>query len=166
MTAPLPSDEAERLDALHRYDILDTGPEQAFDDITLLASQICGTKVAAISLVGENRQWFKSKVGTTMNGTSRDIAFCAHGILQPEVFVVEDAQADSRFAANPMVTGNPNIRFYAGASLITSDGHAIGMLCVNDPVARTLSPEQGAGLQALSRQVVALLELRRSIAEL
>jgi two-component system sensor histidine kinase/response regulator len=166
MIAPLPSNEVKRLEALRRYDILDTGPEQAFDDITLLASQICGTKVAAISLVGENRQWFKSKVGTTMNGTSRDIAFCAHGILQPEVFVVEDAQADSRFAANPMVTGSPNIRFYAGASLITSDGHAIGMLCVNDPVARTLSPEQGAGLQALSRQVVALLELRRSIAEL
>ena len=166
MIAPLPSNEAKRLEALRRYDILDTGPEQAFDDITLLASQICGTKIAAISLVGENRQWFKSKVGTTMSGTSRDIAFCAHGILQPEIFVVEDAQADSRFAANPMVTGNPNIRFYAGASLVTSDGHAIGMLCVNAPVARTLSPEQGAGLQALSRQVVALLELRRTIAEL
>jgi two-component system sensor histidine kinase/response regulator len=166
MIAPLPSNEAKRLEALRRYEILDTGPEQAFDDITLLASQICGTKIAAISLVGENRQWFKSKVGTTMTGTSRDIAFCAHGILQPEVFVVEDARADIRFAANPMVTGDPNIRFYAGTSLITSDGYALGMLCVNDPSARTLSAEQGAGLQALSRQVVAQLELRRSIAEL
>ena len=98
--------------------------------------------------------------------TSRDIAFCAHGILQPEVFVVEDARADNRFAANPMVTGDPKIRFYAGAPIITSDGHALGMLCVNSPVARTLSPEQSAGLQALSRQVMAQLELRRSMSEL
>jgi signal transduction histidine kinase/DNA-binding response OmpR family regulator len=163
---PLPSNEAERLNALRRYDILDTGPEAAFDDITLLASQICKTKVAMISLIDENRQWYKSKVGTTTSETSRDIAFCAHGILQPEVFVVEDARADHRFAANPMVTGYPKMRFYAGAPLITSDGHALGMLCVTSPVVRTLSPEQNAGLQALSRQVVAQLELRRSIAEL
>src|ERR1700738_4627289 len=99
-------------------------------------------------------------------GASRDIAFCAHGILQPEVFVVEDARADDRFAANPMVTGGPKIRFYAGARLTTSDGHALGMLCVNSPVARTLSPEQSSGLQALSRQVMAQLDLRRKISEL
>jgi two-component system sensor histidine kinase/response regulator len=166
MIAPLPSNEAERLKALHRYDILDTEPELAFDDIALLASQICKTNVAMISLVDQDRQWFKSKVGTTMSETSRDIAFCAHGILQTEVFVVEDAQLDSRFAANPMVTGGPKIRFYAGAPLTTSDGHALGMLCVNSPVARTLSTEESAGLQALSRQVVAQLELRRSNAEL
>jgi two-component system NtrC family sensor kinase len=98
--------------------------------------------------------------------TARDIAFCAHGIPQPEVFVVEDARADDRFPANPMVTGGPKIRFYAGAPLTTSDGHALGMLCVNSPVARTLSPEQGAGLQALSRQVVAQLDLRRRTSEL
>jgi GAF domain-containing protein len=124
------------------------------------------TKIAMISLVDHDRQWFKSKVRTTTSETSRDIAFCAHGILQPEVFVVEDALADNRFAANPMVTGNPKIRFYAGAPLITSAGHALGMLCVNGPIARALSPEQNSGLQALSRQVVAQLELRRSVAEL
>jgi two-component system, sensor histidine kinase and response regulator len=156
MIALLPPNEAERLEALHRYDILDTGLEQAFDDITLLASQICVTKTAMISLVDRNRRWFKSKIGSTTGETSRDIAFCAHGILQREVFVVEDALADDRFA---MVTGDPNIRFYAGAPLITSDGHVLGMLCVNDPVPQTLSPEQRAGLQALSRQVVAQLQL-------
>jgi two-component system sensor histidine kinase/response regulator len=166
MIAPLPSNEAERLNALHRYNILDTGPEEAFDDITLLASQICKTNIAMISLVDHDRQWFKSKVGTTMSETSRDIAFCAHGILQPEVFIVGDALADDRFATNPMVTGDPKIRFYAGAPLTTSDGHALGMLCVNSPIARTLSSEQSAGLQALSRQVVAQLELRRNMVEL
>jgi two-component system, sensor histidine kinase and response regulator len=156
MIALLPPNEAERLEALHRYDILDTGLEQAFDDITLLASQICVTKTAMISLVDRNRQWFQSKIGSTTGETSRDITFCAHGILQREVFVVEDALADDRFA---MVNGDPNIRFYAGAPLITSDGHVLGMLCVNDPVPQTLSPEQRAGLQALSRQVVAQLQL-------
>ena len=168
MIAPLPPNEADRLKALQRYQILDTGPEQAFDDITLLASLICGTNIASISLVDKDRQWFKSKLGSTMaeTETSRDIAFCAHGILKPEVFVVEDAQADNRFATNPLVTGNPRIRFYAGAPLVTTDGHAVGMLSVTSPVARTLSPEQNAGLQALGRQVVAQLELRRSIADL
>jgi two-component system, sensor histidine kinase and response regulator len=166
MIAALPPNEAERLNALHHYDILDTVPELAFDDITLLASQICRTEIAMISLVDRDRQWFKSKVGTTTSETSREIAFCAHGILQPEVFVVEDARVDDRFAANPMVTGGPKIRFYAGAPLTNSDGHTLGMLCVNSPVARTLSPEQSMGLQALSRQVVAQLDLRRKTSEL
>jgi signal transduction histidine kinase/CheY-like chemotaxis protein len=166
MIAPIPLTEDDRLTALDRYQVLDTGPELAFDDITLLASQICGTDIGMISLIDRDRQWFKSKVGMTIDETSRDIAFCAHGILQPDVFVVEDAQKDSRFALNPMVTGDPKIRFYAGAPLITPDGHALGMLCVNSPVARTLSPQQNEGLQALSRQVMAQLELRRSIKEL
>jgi two-component system sensor histidine kinase/response regulator len=166
MIAPLPFNEAERLDALHRYNIMDTGPEAAFDDITLLASQICGTKISTISLIDQNRQWFKSKVGTTVNETPRETALCSYGILKPEVFVVEDALADERFADNPMVTGEPKIRFYAGAPLITPEGLVLGMLCVIGSEARTLSSEQNAGLLALGRQVVAQLELRRSLSEL
>jgi two-component system cell cycle sensor histidine kinase/response regulator CckA len=164
--APLPPDEAGRLKALRRYEILDTAPEKQLDDITLLASRICGTPIAMISLIDEKRQWFKSKVGMTESETSRDIAFCAHGILQAEVFVVNDAQADERFAANPLVTGNPRIRFYAGAPLITSDGHALGMLCVNDQVPREMSSDQMEALRALSRLVVAQLEAKRSLSEL
>jgi two-component system, cell cycle sensor histidine kinase and response regulator CckA len=166
MKAPLPPDEEERLKALRSYAILDTEPEPEFDDITLLASHICGTPIAMISLVDEKRQWFKSKVGATESETARDIAFCAHGILQPDVFVVRDARADERFASNPMVTGAPKIRFYAGSPLVTADGHALGMLCVKDQVPRELSEEQKAALHALSRQVVAQLELRRSMTEL
>jgi two-component system, sensor histidine kinase and response regulator len=166
MIAPLPSNEAARLDALRRYNILDTEAEAAFDDITLLASQICCTKIATITLVDQNRQWIKSKVGTTENESPRETAFCAYGILQPEVLVVEDALADERFADYPTVTGGTKIRFYAGAPLITPDGLVLGMLCVIDPETRTLNAEQNAGLLALSRQVVAQLELRRSLSEL
>jgi PAS domain S-box-containing protein len=166
MKAPLPPDEAERLKALRSYEILDTEPEQEFDDITLLASRICGTPIAMISLIDENRQWFKSKTGMTESETARDLAFCAHGILQTELFIVPDAQADERFATNPLVTGAAKMRFYAGAPLITSDGHALGMLCVTDQVPHELSAEQKTALQALSRQVVAQLELRHRLAEL
>jgi PAS domain S-box-containing protein len=162
----LPPDEEARLNALRRYEVLDTEPEQEFDDITLLASHICGTPVAMITLVDEDRQWLKSKIAVSWSETSRDIAFCAHGILQTGVFVVRDALADARFAGNPLVTGTPAIRFYAGAPLRTADGHALGMLCVTDEVPRELSPEQTGALQALSRQVVAQLELRRSTAAL
>jgi PAS domain S-box-containing protein len=166
MKAPLPPDEEGRLKALRRYEVLDSDPEQDFDEMTLLASHICGTPIALISLVDKDRQWFKSKVGTDASETSRDIAFCAHGILQADVFVVEDAQADQRFAANPLVTGPTKIRFYAGAPLVTADGHALGMLCVADQIARKISDAQKTALQALSRQVVAQLELRRSVTEL
>lgn len=162
MKAPLPTDEETRLDALRRFDILDSDAEAAYDDITRVAAFIAGTPISLISLVDADRQWFKSKVGLTVNQTPREYAFCAHAILQPDQpLVVPDATHDARFADNPLVTGTPDIRFYMGAPLVTVDKHAIGTLCVIDRVPRELSPAQIEAVAALSRQVMSQLELRR-----
>lgn len=164
--AELPETEAERLDALTELEILDTLPEQAYDDITLLASQICETPIALMSLIDESRQWFKSKVGTELEGTPRDISFCSHAILQPdEILIVPDATADERFADNPLTTEN-GLRFYAGVPLTTRGGHALGTLCVIHEEPHSLTLDQRQALWALSRQVIAQLELRRNIAAL
>jgi anti-sigma regulatory factor (Ser/Thr protein kinase) len=159
-------DEQGRLAALARYRILDTEPEPAFDDLTLLASQICDTPIALITLVDEDRQWFKSRVGISLQETSRSIAFCAHAIQHDAIMVVSDAAGDDRFRQNPCVVGEPHIRFYAGAPLVTPDGHALGTLCVVDSVPRALTAEQVQALDALRHQAVSQLELRRNLIEL
>jgi len=162
MKAPSPPNEPKRLAALRQLEVLDTPPELAFDDLTLLATQICQTPIALVSLVDETRQWFKSRLGLDATETSRDLAFCAHAILQPnDVMEVRDAAADPRFADNPLVRSDPRIRFYAGAPLVTSRGEALGALCVMDKIPRELTAEQSGALRALGRQVVAQLELRR-----
>ncbi len=158
--APLPQDESARLDALCRYNILDTKPEQAFDDLVELAAKICQTPIALVSLVDPLRQWFKAKVGVMACETSRDIAFCAHAILQRGVFEIPDTLVDPRFATNPLVTSDPFIRFYAGTPLMTPDGYPLGTLCVIDRVPKQLTAEQQDVLSTLGRQVVSLLELR------
>ena len=159
-------DEAARLAALRRYRILDTDPEQAFDDLTLLASHICGTPIALISLIDADRQWFKSRVGLTIAETSRSVSFCTHAIKQRDLFIVPDARANPAFCSNPFVAAENGIRFYAGAPLVTPDGHALGTLCVIDKVPRTLNDDQLEALDALRRQVVAQLELRANLFEL
>jgi anti-sigma regulatory factor (Ser/Thr protein kinase) len=161
-----PHDEQSRLATLHRYRILDTEPEQRFDDLALLASQICGVPMALITLVDADRQWFKSRVGMSDTETPRSISFCAHAMLEPNIFLVPDALEDERFRNNPLVTGDPHIRFYAGTSLVSREGQPLGALCVADHVPRKLTDDQMAALDALRRQVQAQLELRRNLIDL
>lgn len=160
-------DESARLAALRRYRILDTEPERAFDDLTLLASQICGTPIAAITLIDEKRQWLKAKIGLAVTETARDVSFCTHAIERPdEIMIVPNALTDARFSSNPFVVREPLIRFYAGAPLVSGEGHALGTLCVLDHVPRTLSTDQQQALAALGRQAQAQLELRLHLLEL
>lgn len=166
MSAPVPKNEKKRLKVLWQYEVLDTVPEEVFDDLTDLAAHICETPIALISLVDEDRQWFKSKIGMTISETSRDVSFCAHAITSEGLLIVPDATKDKRFKDNPLVAGGQRIRFYAGSPLITPDGHALGTLCVLDKRPRTLRPEQQQALRVLAHHVMTQLELRRHAREL
>ncbi|MGH1346208.1 MAG: sensor histidine kinase [Nannocystales bacterium] len=166
MIAPLPPNEQERLQSLRALAILDTPPEERFDRITRLAAQIIGTPIVLISLVDEARQWFKSAVGLDAPQTPRDVAFCAHAILDTKVFVIPDAHEDPRFATNPLVTGAPHVRFYAGAPLSLSDGVRIGTLCAIDTESRSLSEHERSALVDLAQIVVDELHLRKHVVDL
>jgi len=167
MAIPLPANEAQRIEALRSYEILDTPPDQALDDITQLAAQVCDAPIALISLVDTDRQWFKSRTGMPLAETARAFSFCAHAILHAEqVMIVPDLLADARFSDNPLVTDDPKIRFYAGLPLVTADGYALGTLCVMDRVPRQLTVDQLATLQALRRSVNSELALWRNAKEL
>ena len=167
VTVPPSAGEPGRLEALHRFRVLDTLPEDAYDDLVLLASVICGTPIALVSLVDTDRQWFKARRGLPDEQTPRTISFCDHAIRTPgELMVVEDATRDARFAGNPLVTGQPGIRFYAGAPLVTEDGYALGTLCVIDQRPRQLGSDQANALAALSRQVMRLFDARQQNLEL
>lgn len=159
---PIPSDEQERLKALESYSVLDTGPEASFDQTTALAALVCEVPFSLITLVDEDRQWFKSQQGWDVEESERSISFCAHAIAEPDLMVVPDAREDPRFRDNPDVIGGPEIRFYAGAPLVNPEGHAVGTLCVLDRVPRTLTPDQEQALRVLRSHVMTLLELRRS----
>jgi diguanylate cyclase (GGDEF)-like protein len=159
----LPDSETSRLATLRSYEILDTAPEESFDDLTRIASQICGCPIALVSLIDKDRQWFKSRIGLDVQEMPREQAFCAHAILNPtEMLEVGDAASDARFADNPLVTGEPKIRFYAGVPLVTDHDEALGTLCVIDGTPRSLSDEQRRALKALSRHVMRLIEMRRA----
>jgi signal transduction histidine kinase len=161
MQAPLPANETDRLAALYSLNVLDSGPEQDFDDVVALAANVCDVPMALVTMVDFDRQWFKAQVGTDLTETPRELSFCAHTILGTDLLVVPDAREDSRFADNPAVHVAGGIRFYAGAPLVTTDGYALGALCVLDSRPRRLEIEQLQALRALARQVTAQLELRR-----
>jgi diguanylate cyclase (GGDEF)-like protein len=165
-SAPAPHEEPRRLQSLREYEILDTPPEPQFDDLTRLAAEICGTPMATIGLIDADRQWFKSKVGPVPAQTSLEDSFSARTILNGRLSVVPDATRDRRFANSRFVTGAPHVRFYAGAPLTSHDGYALGTLAVLDSVPRSLTHAQEQALQTLARQVMAQLELRRTVARL
>lgn len=164
MSAPaIPINEAARLEELSLFSILDTMPEKEFDDMTTIASEICQTPISLITLIDKNRQWFKSKKGTDLSETSRNLSFCAHAINQPDnELIIEDATKDRRFSDNPYVTNDPHVVFYAGIPLVSNNGFALGTICVIDTKPRHLTEGQLTALKALSRQVVRLLEMRRA----
>ncbi|HEY0393614.1 MAG TPA: ATP-binding protein [Candidatus Elarobacter sp.] len=164
--APIPHAEERRLAALQEYDLLDTPSEPLFDAFTRLASSLCETPMSLITLIDTDRQWFKSAVGLELRQTAREIAFCAHTILGEGIFEIDDATADPRFADNPLVTGDPHIRFYAGAPLLARDGEAIGTICVLDRHARTLTPQQRKSLAAIAAAVMEQMEARRALLQL
>jgi diguanylate cyclase (GGDEF)-like protein len=162
MKAPVPTNEAERLEALRRYQILDTSPEQAYDDLTQLAARLCETPIAWINFIDAERQWSKSRHGRGLRETHRDHSFCAHAILQDvPLLCVPDLTSDPRFSDNPMVIGPPHVRFYAGAVLRTPDGYPLGTLAVLDLKPRWLTPEQAQALPSLARLVMGQMELRQ-----
>lgn len=163
MATPAASNDAARVAALEKYAILDSEPEQAFDDLAKLASYICKTPIALVSLVDGERQWFKSKLGLSASQTPRAVAICSTAIQQKEVFVVPDATKDERFQNNPLVVSEPHIRFYAGAPLINEEGYALGTLCVVDLVPREFDEEQKEALKTLGRLVLAQMEFRRNL---
>ena len=161
--APIPENEAARLETLRQYQILDTDSEETFDDLTRLAAYICQTPNALISLIDANRQWFKARVGIKARETPRNVSFCGHAILHRDCFIIEDALFDERFADNPIVIGEPFVRFYAGMPLWSPEGFAIGTLCVIDRKPRTLDKKQIDSLRMLANQVMSQLELRREV---
>ncbi|MDX1972124.1 MAG: GAF domain-containing protein [Candidatus Sumerlaeia bacterium] len=158
--------EYARLDALKAFRILDTEEDKLFDNITTLAAELCETPIALISLVDEERQWFKSRKGLTVCETAREYAFCRYTILSDEVLVIRDATLDVRTRNNPLVLGEPNIRFYAGAPLITHDGFSLGSLCVIDQKPRDISSFQLSSLKRLAEHVIFLMERRKTLRQL
>jgi GAF domain-containing protein len=163
MAASTPGTEAARVAALDRYAILDSEPEQSFDDLVILAAHICQVPMAMLSLVDDRRQWFKSKVGVQVRETPKEASICAQAIQQNDLFVVPDTLRDSRFRDNPLVTGEPHIRFYAGAPLINDDGYALGTLCVLDREPRELDAAQKEAISALGRLALRQMELRMNL---